>query len=192
MPCKQCGKELLKRGQTKYCSRSCAGKNSFLTSNQQVDKNKMWLENVISETELIELYIYQKFSMHYIANLKKVDYNVIKKRLIFFNLPIKTFHEQKKVDSELGRTLESAKNMIVEGSPKRNRKNYLAIARANFKWECMKCGRLKTNDNFDLVVHHKDRDRFNNNVSNLMVLCQPCHAFIHGKEENHIIHTRWK
>ena len=192
MQCLQCGKELKKRGQRKYCSRSCGGKNSFLTSNQKGSNNKAWIGDFISKDELIELYLNQKFSMNYIANLKKVSHTAIKKRLKIFNISLRTYHEQKKADSLMGRTIESHKHQVIEGSKKRNRKIYLAIAKANFKWECMKCGKLKTNDNFDLIVHHKDRNRFNNDVSNLMVLCQPCHAFIHGKMENHILNTRWK
>jgi len=33
-----------------------------------------------------------------------------------------------------------------------------------------------------IVVHHKDRNRSNNDISNLEVLCANCHAIEHYKE----------
>ena len=34
----------------------------------------------------------------------------------------------------------------------------------------------------NLVVHHKDADKFNNNENNLITLCRSCHAKIHGTD----------
>jgi RNase P subunit RPR2 len=42
---------------------------------------------------------------------------------------------------------------------------------------CEKCGYDKVSG--ILIVHHKDRDRTNNNLSNLIVLCPNCHAIEH-------------
>ena len=40
-------------------------------------------------------------------------------------------------------------------------------------------------DNKDsLIVHHKDQNRRNNNLSNLQVLCYPCHSNIHNIVKN--------
>jgi len=39
---------------------------------------------------------------------------------------------------------------------------------------CVKCG-----SNRGLIVHHKDKSRFNNNPSNLETLCRSCHAKVH-------------
>jgi len=69
-------------------------------------------------------------------------------------------------------------------SIKGNRKNYLEKAKANFKWICMVCGKEKTNHSFDLIVHHIDRNKFNNHLSNLKVLCQSCHAKEHYEDMN--------
>ena len=44
--------------------------------------------------------------------------------------------------------------------------------------EFFDCDRLATE------VHHKDKDRENNNPENLQILCNPCHSRLHGKEGN--------
>jgi 5-methylcytosine-specific restriction endonuclease McrA len=41
------------------------------------------------------------------------------------------------------------------------------------------CNRCQYADKRILVVHHKDRDRTNNNLSNLEILCPNCHAIEH-------------
>lgn len=54
------------------------------------------------------------------------------------------------------------------------------MQRRNMILECSECG-------YDshpeiLVVHHKDRDRTNNALSNLEILCPNCHALEHYSE----------
>lgn len=41
------------------------------------------------------------------------------------------------------------------------------------------CAKCKTNDFRVLAVHHKDRNRQNNNPSNLIWLCHNCHHLVH-------------
>lgn len=41
------------------------------------------------------------------------------------------------------------------------------------------CGKCKTEDQRILAVHHKDRNRKNNSVSNLIWLCHNCHYLVH-------------
>ena len=43
----------------------------------------------------------------------------------------------------------------------------------------MICGKCQTKDTRVLAVHHKDRNRRNNDVSNLMWLCHNCHYLVH-------------
>lgn len=54
--------------------------------------------------------------------------------------------------------------------------NYRNKALSNQPNKCNRCG-------YDiihvLVVHHKDRDRSNNNISNLEILCRNCHYIVH-------------
>lgn len=41
------------------------------------------------------------------------------------------------------------------------------------------CTLCKTDDKRILIVHHKDKNRYNNNVENLIWLCHNCHYLIH-------------
>lgn len=53
-------------------------------------------------------------------------------------------------------------------------------AKCNTKWSCQRCGE-DCDPNFpgNLGVHHKDYDKKNNDPSNLVVLCWPCHKKTH-------------
>ncbi len=42
-----------------------------------------------------------------------------------------------------------------------------------------RCGKCQTDDIRILAVHHKDRNRQNNSVSNLVWLCHNCHHLVH-------------
>jgi hypothetical protein len=46
---------------------------------------------------------------------------------------------------------------------------------------CDECGFVGDGDN-PLHVHHKDRDRKNNDVSNLRIMCRSCHFSLHANE----------
>jgi len=52
---------------------------------------------------------------------------------------------------------------------------YRKWAFAHYPHECAHCGWKKYPK--ILVVHHLDRDRKNNKIENLMILCPTCHAF---------------
>src|SRR3989344_5210045 len=45
------------------------------------------------------------------------------------------------------------------------------------------CANCKNNDERVLVVHHKNRNRKNNNIENLMWLCSNCHLLVHHYNE---------
>lgn len=69
---------------------------------------------------------------------------------------------------KIGRVGEKA-NRYIDG-----RTTYVKILkRTGRKWECELCGILK------VEIHHKDKDRKNNNPNNLMILCKMCHEKIH-------------
>lgn len=42
------------------------------------------------------------------------------------------------------------------------------------------CNGCKINDKRVLIIHHKDSDRKNNNIKNLIWLCRNCHYLIHN------------
>lgn len=59
-----------------------------------------------------------------------------------------------------------------------SRDTYLWRARKHRKPACEECGTA-----VDLHVHHKDRDRTNNDPSNLRTLCSSCHLKLHWRED---------
>lgn len=57
------------------------------------------------------------------------------------------------------------------------------MIRRNLINECQICGYKEVPD--VLGIHHKDADRTNNSIENLMVVCPLCHSLIHHK---HVCH----
>ena len=55
--------------------------------------------------------------------------------------------------------------------------SYRNIALSMYKNECANCGYNEDSD--ALEVHHRDHNRDNNEVGNLMVLCANCHSILH-------------
>lgn len=56
---------------------------------------------------------------------------------------------------------------------------YKRIAFEHFPKVCNRCGSVKF-----IVVHHIDRNRYNNDISNLEVLCRKCHCAEHDIVKN--------
>lgn len=57
-------------------------------------------------------------------------------------------------------------------------------AKHKANWTCEKCGECYFPDYPGNVgVHHKDMDKTNNDPSNLMVLCWPCHRELHRRDD---------
>lgn len=54
------------------------------------------------------------------------------------------------------------------------------MIKSNIDQICKKCG---IDDLRVLVVHHKDRNRKNNHLNNLVWLCRNCHSLIHNHDE---------
>lgn len=64
-------------------------------------------------------------------------------------------------------------------------------------WQCECCGKTEKENikevNKNLNAHHIDRNRKNNKLSNLQILCHKCHFFEHFKEimHNNPKHPKW-
>lgn len=58
---------------------------------------------------------------------------------------------------------------------------YRRIAYKNFGYKCNRCN---ISDKKVLLVHHKDRNRMNNIIKNLEVLCRNCHWIEHKFDKN--------
>ena len=54
------------------------------------------------------------------------------------------------------------------------------LERSNQKVVCSNCGIF---DKRVLTVHHKDSNRINNKIANLVWLCQNCHHLVHYYKE---------
>jgi len=62
-----------------------------------------------------------------------------------------------------------------------SRLRYLLIRDGIKEEKCEKCCRTKwKGDKIPLELHHIDGNHYNNNLSNLMILCPNCHMQIHG------------
>jgi len=58
--------------------------------------------------------------------------------------------------------------------------NYRAEAFARYGSACTQCGKRGTGRQID--VHHRDGDRSNNAIDNLLVLCRGCHIRLHRRQ----------
>ncbi len=76
------------------------------------------------------------------------------------------------------RSLGMSKRMSGKNHPlyKDGRKIYRKQAFEKYPKKCALCGSLN-----QLEVHHKDRDRKNNKIENLQIICISCHRRIHPK-----------
>lgn len=77
-----------------------------------------------------------------------------------------------------------SKNKFTRFNPKFPDSALIAMRRRGLVKKCSRCGYRK-NPNI-LGVHHKDRNRRNNRIENLEVLCANCHSVEHAK---HIVHA---
>lgn len=59
---------------------------------------------------------------------------------------------------------------------KHGKNSYRKRAIEYYGFQCSKCY-----SNINLDVHHIDRNRFNNNIENLVVLCRKCHMLTDGR-----------
>lgn len=60
-----------------------------------------------------------------------------------------------------------------------NLHTYRALAFRNLPHKCARCGYDSDIDGLD--VHHKDGNRQNNKLENLIILCGTCHRIVHRK-----------
>lgn len=168
--CKICGKSLNQKIK-KYCSYSCKGKDGWMAKGKNKgEQSPSWNDSIISKEKLIDLYWNKSMSMRQIYTLFHTSSAVINRRFKLWNIKKRTHAEMNKIRGLQRRNINSQKG---------NRKCYLELAKRFKDWKCEKCGKTETNKDFDLIVHHKDRNNKNNQLSNLMILCQGCHATLH-------------
>ena len=166
----------------RFCSRTCFQRkqNQLRVLNKEVKNYSRITKNCLnckSEFSIPGKHKNRKFCQlkcWYTYNNKKQDWKVGKNWNEIYGTEIANKMREALIKRQTihGKTAEL----------KRNRQEYLKIAKENYEWICNNCAKTKTNNNFDLVVHHKDGNNKNNIVTNLEVLCQNCHTQKHSKE----------
>lgn len=87
---------------------------------------------------------------------------------------------KKLYDTKRPRGMGFPKGIIPANAKYKDGRNiYRKIAFNHYGKKCQKCG---VDDMRVLTVHHKDRNRKNNNIENLEVLCYNCHYLNHSKK----------
>jgi hypothetical protein len=150
----------LKRGGAKYCSMTCSGKAN---SKRQLQQSK--IKNVPNVTcSLCGIKFYKN----------KSRLKLSKSKLYF------CCRAHKDAAQKIGGLKEIQPphyGTTLLGTPN----TYRRIAFAQHEPKCSICGYDKYRS--VLQVHHKDRDRTNNDVDNLQVVCPTCHLEIHYLEQ---------
>ncbi|MEG1726259.1 MAG: HNH endonuclease, partial [Anaerovoracaceae bacterium] len=88
------------------------------------------------------------------------------------NNPMKNKDNIEKMKKSLSETRKSMTEGTYTPNLTKERRDYRSIAFANKEHKCEICGEK----NYGVLeVHHKDMNRDNNNISNLMIVCSKCH-----------------
>lgn len=96
-----------------------------------------------------------------------------------------TFFMPKEAKGKISKSRMGSKNPMWKDGLSVKQKN----ARKLRKSECEECG-----SEDQLQIHHKDRNHFNDNLSNLRTLCNSCHQTLHQEEDgngNSLV-PKWK
>jgi len=153
--CQTCKKKFaalvreVNRGNAKYCSRTCFG--------QRPNRFK------VKESNCKCSYCNEPFY----RSASKIKAS--KSGMMFCNRKCKESAQKSKSDSKF--------DAIRPNHYGASSKNYRKIAFENYEMICTNCGYDKYPQ--ILEVHHIDRDRDNNSLSNLRVLCPTCHQEEH-------------
>lgn len=84
--------------------------------------------------------------------------------------------QKKHPEIELGVGSGKAKNNLPGPTNQSWKTGIVGYHKLVEKKECAQCGRTE-----HLHIHHKDENRHNNKLENLVVLCAKCHRRLHSK-----------
>ena len=143
------------RGNGKFCSRSCRTKNYHLNKPEKIKPTP----NV-------------KCSYCHILFYKKKSHLKMSKSGLYF-----CCREHKDNAQKIGGFKEIMPPHYGNGEPQNV---YRRRALANKEKKCERCG--YDSNPAAIVVHHKDRNRMNDSLDNLEILCANCHAAEHWGE----------
>jgi hypothetical protein len=57
-------------------------------------------------------------------------------------------------------------------------RKFKRLIRERDNYTCQRCGKTQEQQGRTLHVHHRDRDKFNNDPTNLITICSSCHVWI--------------
>ena len=190
--CLDCNKEISRHGvRCKSCAIKFRIKKGFVvpSNRKKIDTKK-----------LMHLYLIEKLSCKKISRLLNIHSKTVSKILKENSIKISPDNRKrehikyycKECGKEVNRSTTKlchkceSKGRCEENNPcwKGGNSNdyYRRLARENLRQECFKCGSKK-----NLCVHHKDKNRKNNDLFNLMMLCRSCHTKEHDIQKN----LRW-
>lgn len=154
--CNHCNKEYnaepryLKRNQGYYCSRKCAANGNISTRCKKRDNNIV-----------VCAYCDKRFP----------------KRLSAIKKSKSGLHFCCRQHKDLAQRLGGLKEIQPSHYGTSKVPEYRQKAFENFEHKCFDCGWNKHST--ILEVHHKDEDRSNNSLENLVILCPTCHQVRH-------------
>lgn len=142
----------------------------------------------LPEEEIIRLYLREKMTIKDISIKFGVCWNTIKVRLINNNVKLRSRGEcafenirkwrEKNPYYQIGKNNPAYKDGLSRSTINRLTKKILVENGINI----YKCNRCFDESFMPLNRHHKDRNRSNNSIENLEVLCPKCHAKEHINE----------
>jgi hypothetical protein len=173
--CLQCEKPIITRGATKFCSQRCKGlyERTTITANCEIcNKEFTHICSRAKKAKYCSRKCYYK-AMQSVGSVI-LECDVCGKT---YRRPPSHSHYKNKTCSLKCRGIASR----IEVS---TAKSFLTVKswmkRHGLIKSCEHCGYSEIPA--ILIVHHRDRDRTNNELSNLVVLCPNCHAIEHLSE----------
>jgi len=156
--CNQCGNEFnaplkeVNRGWGKFCSRKCSLDNGRNKMGQIAKSRRLKLDCTTCGKSFSRTRSKAKNSIH-------------------------GTHFCSRRCKDAGQRIDSGIEMVRPPHYGSTLTNYRSIAFRSYDARCNRCG--FSEEARILVVHHIDRDRSNNDASNLEILCPNCHALEH-------------
>lgn len=143
------------------------------------NKGKTWKETYSPETfKFMKERTSKKGKEHF-------NYNKQRKDVLVNNLTNNPmFNDKKKfqIKKDFVNNPDETIKRLLEKSTK-NRRFYQRIAYERYGKKCSICGQTER----QIDVHHKDKNKKNNKIENLQVLCASCHANLHKNPLNNNI-----
>ena len=133
--------------------------------------------DILEKKELIQVWVSEELPKSEIAKRLKCKQETLNAYLK--KLDISYAGQQNKKGQQKGSNIyKDSSNYLCKGSRITSAKLRIKLVRDGIKEDkCEKCGNTYWLDKkLPLELHHKDGDHYNNELSNLEILCPNCHA----------------